>query len=140
MHTYSVASSNLDLVRSIYAGTERGDFSTSEWADPEIEYVVADGPEPGSVRGLDGLGSGFGVFLSTWDDFRDEAEAYRELDPTRVLVLNKLSGRGKTSRLRIGQNTAQLFEIHDGKVAKIVVWFDRDRAFAELGLAPDTGI
>jgi hypothetical protein len=62
------------------------------------------------------------------------------LDPTRVLVLNKLSGRGKASRLRIGQNTAQLFEIHDGKVAKIVVWFDRDRAFAELGLAPDTGI
>ncbi|HWW90458.1 MAG TPA: hypothetical protein VNY35_06745 [Solirubrobacteraceae bacterium] len=51
-----------------------------------------------------------------------------------------LSGRGATSGLELGQMQAKgasLFHIHDGKVARIVPYWDRDHAFADLGLAPE---
>jgi hypothetical protein len=46
-----MASANLELVRSIYAAHERGDYSSAEWADAEIEYIWADGPSPGTWTG-----------------------------------------------------------------------------------------
>jgi ketosteroid isomerase-like protein len=71
-----------------------------------------------------------------------EAQEYRELDDERVLVLSRYSGRGKTSGLELGQigaKAATLFHIRDGKVTRFVGYWDRDRAFADLGLASDTG-
>jgi hypothetical protein len=65
------------------------------------------------------------------------AEEYRELDGERVLVLIRFGGRGKTSGVEVGQmqsKGANLFHIRDGKVTRLVI-YDRERAFADLGLS-----
>jgi ketosteroid isomerase-like protein len=130
-------SANVDLVRSIYADWERGDFSSTEWADPEIEYVVADGPEPGHWKGLAGMADGYRGFLGAWEDWRPEVEEYREVDVERVLVLMHFSGRGKTSGLELAQmrtRGASLFLIRGGKVTRLVYYMDSAHALADLGL------
>jgi ketosteroid isomerase-like protein len=132
-------SANLDLVRSIYADWERGDFSSAEWAHPEIEFVAADGAETGRA-GLAATAEGVREFLSAWEEFRIEADGYRELDDQRVLALDHRGGRGKISGLDLGQmrtNGARLFHIRDGKVTRLVIYLDRDRAFADLRLSGD---
>jgi ketosteroid isomerase-like protein len=130
---------NLDLVRSLFAAWERSDFSSAEWADPEIEFVVAGGPSPGSYTGLTSMARRLRDFLSAWEEYRIEAEEYREVDRERVVVLTRDSGRGKTSELEIRQIRAYLFCIRGGRVTRLVLYWDRAEALAELGLAPETG-
>jgi ketosteroid isomerase-like protein len=90
-----MASANLDLVRSMYAAWGRGDFTSAKWAHPEIEFVIADGPSPGSWTGVAGMAEGHHDFLGAWEGFRTEAEEYRELDDERVLVLAHHTGAAR---------------------------------------------
>jgi ketosteroid isomerase-like protein len=129
------ASTNVELVRSIFAAWERGDYSATDWADPEIELVIADGPSPGRWTGLAGLAAGVRVLLTSWEGFRYEAEDYRPLDDERVLVLTRGAGRGRTSGLELGQvrpKGAHLFHISGSRVTRQVFYFVRENALAEL--------
>jgi ketosteroid isomerase-like protein len=132
-------SANLDLVRSIFADWERGDFfSTGEWADPEIELVQVDGPEPGHTTGLAEMAAAWRKRLNDFTDIRVHAEEYRELDDTHVLVVVRSSGVAKTSGIDLkqigGERSALLVSLRDGKVTGLGVYFDRDRALPDLGL------
>ena len=135
-------SANLDLVRSIYADWERGDFSRADWADPEIEYTAQEfGPLSAQTwTGLAGMAEGARSIIEVIEDQHIEAEEYRELDDMRVLVLDRRSGTWKQSGIGFGKSTAlpamgaHLFHVSNGKVRRLVAYFDRDRALADLGL------
>jgi ketosteroid isomerase-like protein len=134
-----VASANLDLVRSICDAWARGDWSSVDWADPEIEFLTVDGLAPCTWNGLAGMSEGWRDFLTAWKEIRFEPEEYRELDGERLLVLNHFSGRGRTSGLdvrRVGVDAACVFHIRDGKVTRLAAYADRAQALAELGLDP----
>jgi ketosteroid isomerase-like protein len=130
-------SENLDLVRSIYADWERGDFSRAAWAHPAVQFVMVGGPDPGTWSGVDGMAEGWFRFLEAWEDLHVEAEQYHELDPTRILVLIRRSGRGRSSHLAVEEmhsRAADLFHLLDGTVMQLVHYWERDRALADLGL------
>lgn len=129
---------NAELVRSIYAAWERGDFTSDEWLDPDVEYVIADGPSPGSWKGADAMWRNFREVLSAWEGFRGEVDEIRELDDERVLVLVHYRGRGRASGVdvdRMGARGANLFHLRDGRATRFVLYFDREHALADLGLS-----
>jgi ketosteroid isomerase-like protein len=130
-----MSATSLELVRSILAHWERGDYSAGDWAAADIEFTVADGPAPGSWRGLTEMAEGWRAFLGSWETFRGMVEAVRAIDADRVLVLNGFSGRGKASGLQVDHlRAATLFHVRGGKVTRLVVYFDRSNAFHDVGL------
>ena len=135
-----MSQANTELLRSIYAAWERGDFSSTGWAHPEIEFVLSGGIADGAWSGLAGMAEGWRTYLSAWEDLRSDVDEYRELDEERVLVLSRLTGRGRTSGLELGEMQARgatLFHINGSKVTKLVVYADADHALADLGLEPE---
>jgi ketosteroid isomerase-like protein len=127
---------NVELLRSILSAWERGDYSSTECLDPEIEYVVADGPEPGTGKGLTGLGRAWGAWMSAWDDLRVEVDEYRDLDDERVLVLARKHGRGKQSGLEIDEMHAKgaiICYVRGGNVTRMDLYYNRENAFIDLG-------
>jgi ketosteroid isomerase-like protein len=131
-------SQNLDLVRSIYADWERGAYGRVDWADREIEWVLADGPAVGRWTGHDGMAAGFREFLGAWQDFRTEVEEIREIDSEHVVVRSLASGRGKASGIDLGTtpftHAITVFRIRAGKVVRLAIYGSQERALADLGL------
>jgi ketosteroid isomerase-like protein len=129
--------SNLELVRSIYAAQKRGEPNPRAWAHPEIELVFADGPSPGSWTGVDRMVEGWRAYLDAWENYYSEPLEMRELDDVRVLVFDRVHGRAKASGVDLGEispHSADVWHVRDGRVVRIVVYFDRERALADLGL------
>src|SRR5271155_2428960 len=94
-------SANLDLVRSIFAAWGRGDFSSAQWADPEIEFASADGPDPGRWSGVASMAEVNRDFLGVWHNWRLQAEEFRELRGGSALPSSFAeSGRSFIARCR----------------------------------------
>ncbi|HEY2435815.1 MAG TPA: hypothetical protein VGH93_01445 [Solirubrobacteraceae bacterium] len=76
-------------------------------------------------------------WTGAWGDFRVEADEYRDLDDERVLELSRVVARGKASGLdleHVQSKPANLLHVRDSKVSKVVIYLDRDRALADLGI------
>jgi hypothetical protein len=86
------------------------------------------------------MAEGWGAFQSAWEGFRAHHTDYRELDDDHVLVLLRFIGRAKASGMDLTQmqtEQASLFQIRRRKVTRLVLYWDEERALADLGLAPE---
>jgi ketosteroid isomerase-like protein len=139
---HAVSSAKLDLVRSIYAAWERGDFHWIDWAHADIRYANADGPAPTERRGVDGMTKAFRDYISAFEGWGVVADDFLDLGGEGVLVSFHQTGRGKASGIDLthfNSTGATLFKVSAGKVTEIVQYADRDRALADLGLTLGTG-
>jgi ketosteroid isomerase-like protein len=141
----SRARQNVELVQSILAEWERGDFFRSaEWADPGMTFVIADGPAAGGWTGLRAIVQSWQQWLDAWSNYRIESAECHAVDGERVLALIRVSGVGRASGFEVAEmdgKGAAVFTVREERVKRLVtyterVYFTRDQALADLGLAP----
>jgi ketosteroid isomerase-like protein len=128
---------NLDLVRSIYADWGRGDYSAVEWADPDIEFCMVDGPEPGRWRGVAAMRAAWQRVLSGFVGFSTKGTRYEELVDGRVLAVTRFVGQAKLSGLDLSQmpdDQAAIFSVDNGRVTRIELHWDTAGLRADVGL------
>jgi integrase len=94
------------LVRSIYADLGRGDFTSVDWANPQMEYVLMDGPSPGTFTGLTEIASGLREMPSLWKDPRDVIDEYRVRRRELPQPGHGRSDPGTERKVRAGRSSA----------------------------------
>ena len=118
---------NVEIVRRVYDAWSRGDFSTGEYFDPEIDFELVDWPHPARSRGVDEMWRTWQTTLSAWDDFRAEADEFIDFGHN-VLVLNSIRARGKGSGAEVSAQTATVWTLDAGKVVRLALHWDTAQA------------
>ncbi|HEY6638603.1 MAG TPA: nuclear transport factor 2 family protein [Solirubrobacterales bacterium] len=123
---------NVEIVRSIHRAWEKGDFSSADWADPDIEYSPPH--ERRLSRGVTEMGRRFGEWIAAWENLRVSAEKIVGADD-RVVVLNRFQGRGKESGTpTVDFSGASFFTLREGKVVMLEFFWDHQEALEAAGL------
>jgi ketosteroid isomerase-like protein len=123
----------------MYARWARGDFPVQDdlW-DPDLEWVRT-GAEAGDSqavgagtwRGPDEIRGSLEEWLSSWRDYRIEAERFVDLGD-RLLVLSRHRACGAGSGIELDQATADFWWFSDGRAVRLEMHIDRTAAEAAL--------
>jgi ketosteroid isomerase-like protein len=114
---------NVEIVRRVYEGWSRGDFSRTEHFDPNIDFELVDWPAPGRARGIEEMARVWRETLSAWFDFRAVPSEYSDYG-SKILVLNHIEARGKGSGADVSALTATLWTVEGGKVVRLALFWD----------------
>ncbi|HLY51342.1 MAG TPA: serine acetyltransferase [Solirubrobacteraceae bacterium] len=126
----------LDVVIPIYAAWERGDYSSTDWADPGIECLQVDGSARRRWTGRDGIAQANEQLLGATDHVSLLATDYCELGDQQVLIRFVRRGRRKSGGGLSPVEGAHLFQFQDDSVTRLVAYSSSARALADLGIAP----
>jgi ketosteroid isomerase-like protein len=115
---------NVEIVRRVYEGWARGDFSGGEAFHPEVEFEMVDWPHPARSRGVEEMRRTWQASLNAWDDFRAKPDEFADYGDN-VLVLNSIRARGKGSGAEVSAQTATVWTLVAGKVVRLALYWDK---------------
>jgi ketosteroid isomerase-like protein len=123
---------NVEIVRSVYQGWSRGDFSQIEVFHPDIDFEMVDWPHQTRARGIEEMWRTWRSTLSAWDDFRAVPTEYVDCGHN-VLVINQIQGSGKESGAEVSAETATVWTVDGGRVVRLALYWDIARAREAAG-------
>jgi ketosteroid isomerase-like protein len=132
-----MAEENVEVVRRIYAGWERGDLSAAvEWFHPEVvfETFMPDAREYVTARGFAEIEAFMRSWFSQWRDYRVIGDEFQELGNDKVFVSGRQAATGKHSGAKVESPHFTVWTFRAGRVTKLLAHYDRDRAIEAAGL------
>jgi hypothetical protein len=98
----------------------------------DIELRV--GSMGGLYEGADDIRRFFADIQDTNPDFRLGLERVEAVGADRVLAFLHLTGSGRVSGIPTAADTANVYELVDGRIARVQIFFSRQEALAAVGL------
>lgn len=127
-------SRNVEALRPVYEKWAQGQWRwrPEVYADDFEWGYSAEFPEAGIATEPNEKSDRLREFLSSWEDWRCEAEEYIEVGD-KVVVLAHYTGRAKTSGVEVVHAGAHVWTMRDGRAVRLEVFSDRKRALAAAG-------
>jgi ketosteroid isomerase-like protein len=126
---------NVEIVRRAYEAYEQRDAATLEsLTEPDLVWELqSELPDAATLRGPDEVLA----WLTGWDaefvDSRIDPEQFVDLGD-RVLVVSRVSGRGRISEAEVEVRTTHLFTLRNGRIADVRAFFDHGAALEAAGV------
>ena len=125
----------VDLATDALNGTDFEALATV--FHPELEHHSAFGAVEGDVyRGIDGQRKRWENVTATWEGFRIDVAQVHEVDDERMVVVLRLTGEAKASRLPLDTCVGQVWTWREGRVGRIVTYTNPSDALEAVGLEP----
>lgn len=129
---------NLEIVRSIYAKWERGDFVAAiGFFDPEItfETFMPDSKQPVVMEGVDQIEKFMRDWFEQWRAYRVTGEEFRPAGEDKVLVSGRQLATGRQSGVEVVSPAFTVWTFRDGKVIGLSAHYDEGQALEAAGLS-----
>jgi hypothetical protein len=133
--------SNADILAAVREGVE-------PFVEPDFETVgdasaipigptigVEGGPRGLFAKGIDGFLDFWREWNSAWESWNLGTPEFIDVDENRVLVLHEVRARPKTFQVDMTIEGANMMTLREGKVTRIELFFDREKALEAAGLS-----
>jgi ketosteroid isomerase-like protein len=127
---------NVELARLVYEYFNSREFShVPEFVAPDVEIDLSRNVfNPVKFNGYEGVEQAVSMIDDVWDDFRFVPEQLIDAG-NQVVVVVKLSGKGKGSGAPVDQRDTHVITLRDGKCVRLQVYPDHAEALKAVGLS-----
>lgn len=123
------------MIRALSESWSEQDLSGArEWLHEDVifDWSRSMSDNRGVHQGYDRVQELFQDFLEAWDAVSWRVVDAEELGPDRLLVATRLDARGRDSGIDVSGSGAQVWDLRDGKIARVTLFQDRQTAEAAL--------
>jgi ketosteroid isomerase-like protein len=123
------------MIRAVAEGFTEHDLSRARALmhdDVVFDWTRSMSDNRGVYRGYEAIQKLFQDFIEAWEHVNWQVVDVEEVGPDRLLVGTRMDVRGRDSGIDVSGTGAQVWDLSDGKIARVTLFQNRREAEAAL--------